>query len=124
MHNETKSYIGPSAPPQYVVAWREKGGPELLHVSLGNEKNALPVFSFEELAQGFLRTSGLGPEWHVRELYNDELALLLLGVHKDVEWILPNPLPEPFAAAEALLNLVDRGSFVRFLLTTRSLQIS
>lgn len=124
MHNETKSYIGRSAPPQYVVARREKRGPELLRVSLGNEKNALPVFSFEELAQGFLRTSDLGPEWHIRELYNGELASLLLGVHKDVEWILPNPLPEPFAAAEALLNLVDRGSFVRFLLTPRNLQIS
>ena len=85
MHTETKSYIKRSAPPQYVVARREKGGPELLRVSLGNEKNALPVFSFEELAQGFLRTSDLGPEWHVRELYNGELASLLLGVHKNVE---------------------------------------
>lgn len=59
-----------------------------------------------------------GPEWHVRESYNDELASLRLGSYTDVAWVLPNPLPEPLAAEGALLNLLDRGSFVGLLLAS------
>jgi hypothetical protein len=79
-------------------------------------EEALPVFSSEILAQGFLLSGNLGPEWRVRESHNGELASLLLGPYTDVMWVLPNPLPEPLAAEDALLNLLDRGRFVSFLL--------
>jgi hypothetical protein len=81
----------------------------------GDEK-VLPVFSSEMLARGFLRSGDLGLEWRVRASHNGELASLLLGLYTDVMWVLPNPLPEPLAAEDALLNLLDRGSFVSFLL--------
>lgn len=68
------------------------------------------------LARGFLRSGDLGPEWRVRESHNGELASLLLGPYADVTWVLPNPLPEPLAAKDALLNLLDRGSFASSLL--------
>jgi hypothetical protein len=104
-------------PSQYVIARHEEGHLELFCVSLtADDEKALPVFSFEELAWGFLRSGNLGPEWYVRESSNGELTSLLLGPCMDVRWVLPNPLPEPLAAEDALLNLVDRGSFVGFLL--------
>lgn len=100
-----------------MISRRENGTPELLRISLraGDEK-ALPVFSSEMLARGFLQSGDLGQEWSIREFYNGELASLLLGPYTDVMWVLPNPLPEPLAAEDALLNLLDRGSFVSLLL--------
>ena len=101
-----------------MISRREKGSPELLRISLraGDEK-AMLVFSSEMLARAFLRSGDLGPDWRVRESHNGELASLLLGPYTDVMWVLPNPLPEPLAAEDALLNLLDRGSFVSLLLT-------
>jgi hypothetical protein len=114
--NTTTLYAGRHATSQYVIARHEKGGLELLRISVeAGDEGALPVFSFEELAKEFLRCGNLGPEWYVRESYNGELISLLLGPFTDIEWVLPNPLPEPFAAEDALLNLLDRGSFVSLL---------
>ncbi|MDP8951713.1 MAG: hypothetical protein M3N18_05665 [Actinomycetota bacterium] len=76
----------------------------------------MPVFSLEALAHEFLRYHALDPEWHVRESHNEEMISLLLGPCADVERILPNPLPDPLAAQDALLNLIDRESFIGFLL--------
>lgn len=106
-----------AASPQYLVARRSKGCLELLRIPLKADEKALPVFSFEELAQRFLEHRALGSEWRVRKSYNGEMISLLLGPYADVERILPNPLPDPLASQEALLNLVDRESFIGFLLT-------
>jgi hypothetical protein len=115
--NATGLYAKRYATAQYVIARHEKEGLELLRVSLETgDEEALPVFSFEKLAREFLRSGNLGPEWYVRESYNGELVSLLLGPYADVEWILPNPLPEPLAAEDALLNLLDREHFVCLLL--------
>ena len=72
--------------------------------------------SGRHLAQRFLehRSPGLG--WYVRKSYAREMISLLLGPLADVEKVLPNPLPDPLAAQEALLNLMDRESFIGFLL--------
>ena len=101
---------------QYVIARHERGSLELLRISLeAGDKEALPVFSFEELAGEFLRSGNFGPEWYVRESYNGELISLLLGPFANVEWVLPNPLPKPLAAEDALVNLLDRRRFVGLL---------
>ncbi len=100
-----------------MISRREQGTLELLRISLwAADEKALPVFSSEMLARGFLRCGGLGLDWHVREAHSGELVSLLLGPYMDVRWILPNPLPEPLAAEDALLNLLDWGRFLRFLL--------
>jgi hypothetical protein len=103
-------------PAQYVIV-HENGGLELLRISLkAGDEEALPVFSLEEQAQEFLRVSDPGSGWRVKEFHNGELASLLLRLHTDVAWVLPNPLPKPLVAEDALLNLMDRGSFVNLLL--------
>ena len=100
-----------------MISRREKGVLELLRISLrAGDEEALPVFSSEMLARGFLRCGDLGPEWRVSEYHAGELVSLLLGPYTDVMWVLPNPLPKPLAAEDALLNLLDRGSFVSLLL--------
>jgi hypothetical protein len=103
-------------PAQYVIV-QENGRLELLRISLrAGKEEALPIFSLEERAREFLRACDLGPDWRVREFHNGELASLLLRLHNDVAWVLPNPLPKPLIAEDALLNLMDRGSFVNLLL--------
>jgi hypothetical protein len=115
--NATGLYAERYATAQYVIARHKKEGLELLRITLETDhKEALPVFSFEKLAREFLRSGNLGVEWYVRASYNGELVSLLLGPYVDVEWILPNPLPKPLAAEDALLNLLDREHFVCLLL--------
>lgn len=118
MDNETKPYVVKHATSQYVIGRHEEGRLELFRVSLQEgDKKALPVFSLQEPARRFLQHGNLESEWYVRESGNGELVSLLLGPCADVQWILPNPLPEPFAAEDALLNLMDRENFVCLLLT-------
>jgi hypothetical protein len=107
------------ASPQYVIARCSKGSLELLRIPLRAGEKALPIFSFEELAQGFLKHRGLGPEWYIKKSYNGEMISLLLGPCTDVERILPNPLPDPLVAQGALLNSMDRKRFMDFLLTAK-----
>ncbi len=87
------------------------------HLFKKTGERALPVFSLEELGRRFLEHRGLGSEWYVRKSYNGEMISLLLGPCADVESVLPNPLPDPLAAQDALLNSVDRKSFIGFLMT-------
>lgn len=115
--NPTRLYAERHATSQYIIARYKKEGLELLRFSLQTDDDeALPVFSFKKLAREFLRSGNLGAEWYVRESYNGELVSLLLGPYADVDWILPNPLPKPLAAEDALLNLLNRENFVCLLL--------
>jgi hypothetical protein len=115
--NPTRLYAESYVTSQYVIARYKKEGLELLRVSLQTgDDEALPVFSYKKPAREFLRSGNFGAEWYVRESYNGELVSLLLGPYADVDWILPNPLPKPLAAEDALLNLLNRENFVCLLL--------
>jgi len=94
----------------------ERGQGTTTHLPAGVWREGAAVFSSEMVAWGFLRFSDLGSEWHIRESHSGELVSLLLGPYTNVTWILPNPLPEPLAAEDTLLNLLYRGWFLRFLL--------
>ena len=112
-------HAGQFASPHYVIARCAIGCLELLRISLKTGERALPVFSLEELGRRFLEHRALGSEWYVRKSYNGEMISLLLGPCADVESVLPNPLPDPLAMQDALLNSVDRKRFIGFLLTPR-----
>ena len=53
----------------------------------------LPVFSFPEEAEMFLRLDGLGGDWDVRESVADDFFPHLFGPRADVESVILDPLP-------------------------------
>ena len=104
---------------------RDGGPPELMRISLqAGDEQVLPVFSFEMLTRGFVRCGDLGLEWRVRESHTGELVSLLLGPYADVMRILPNPLPKPLAAEDALLNLLLRGRSLSITLARGQVRLS
>jgi hypothetical protein len=102
----------------------ESGSMEVLVLSLaGGEGVVLPVFSFEEEAELFVRlgASFAGGGWLARETGAGELASLLLGPLSGVGRVALDPLPLdplPGRLAEAVVGLVstDRASFIERLL--------
>ncbi len=114
MNNEP--YAGWSVSPRYAIARGNKGSPKLLYIPLEAGEQALPVFSLEELAHKFLRYRAPGSEWHVKKFHDEEMITLLLGPYTGIDKVLPNPLPDPLAAQDALLNSIDREIFMEQLL--------
>jgi hypothetical protein len=90
---------------------------EVLVLSLaGDEDVVLPVFSFEEEAELFLRLGTPGGGWLARETGAAEFVSLLLGPLSGVERVALDPLPGRLA--EMLIGLVsiDRVTFIERLL--------
>lgn len=103
----------------YVIVSHKMCGLELLRISLKSGEEVLPVFSSSEAAQRFLSSGDLGESWRVRECSAGEMVSLLLGPCVNVERVLLNPLPEPLAAKDGLINSVYRESFIASLLGGR-----
>jgi hypothetical protein len=102
--------------PHHVVARHGANGPELLNVTLKPGEEALPVFSFEGAASGFLLSSGLGREWYPRESSPGELVSLLLGLYAATERMLLDPLPGVLAGEDGPADAIHWERFVnRFL---------
>ena len=84
-----------------------------------NER-ALPVFSFPEEAEMFLRFELPESEWKVRETTPGEFLSLLSGPYMGVKNVALDPLPDMIASEMLGLVNVSRGEFVRRLLTAKS----
>ena len=88
-----------------------------------SDRRVLPVFSFEEEAEMFLRfrTSEMG--WRVRQTTSGELVSMLYGPCVDVEKVALDPPPLEITG-EAILDLVslNRQDFVGILLHSSGLQ--
>jgi hypothetical protein len=85
----------------------------------------LPVFSFEEEAEMFLRLGGYDDNgWRVRESSAGEMVSVLCGPCVGVEGVALDPLPEMLN--EGTVGLVEVGSrrFVRRLLAREGEQTS
>jgi hypothetical protein len=109
----------------WLIAEHETGQARVLVLNLdGNgHEETLPVFSFEEEAEMFLRSGA--PKtvgWRVRESTLGELVLLLLGACASVTRVALDPLPVEVGGeamvgllsigrAEFLLGLVDEHEF-------------
>jgi hypothetical protein len=77
----------------------------------------LPVFSFEEEAEMFLRLGGYdGGRWRAREGRVGELVSVLYGPCKDVSGVALDPLPGMLKDGTVGLVWVGRGRFVRQIL--------
>ncbi len=84
--------------------------------TIGPDDEALPVFSFEEEAEMFLRLEALEEGWWTRETTAGELISLLYGPCAGVRRIALDPLPA-VCGGEAMLDLVslERKDFAQTL---------
>ena len=103
--------------PLWLVVRHNNSSLEVLTTNIGTDGEALPVFSFEEEAELFLRYGALGTGWQVRETTAGELVSVLCGPCVDVGKVALDPPPE--IAGEAMIDLVSvrRKDFVQSLLS-------
>lgn len=100
--------------PCWVISRRRRGKVDVLTMPLpGGE--ALPIFSLEEEARAFLRTSA-SEAWDLRETGAGELASLLSGPCREVERVVLDPPPDTTDGALLGLLSVGREVFVESLL--------
>ena len=92
------------------------GPPGALVLDLAGLGRTLPVFSFPEEAEMFLRLDGLDGDWEVREGVADDFFPHFFGPREPVESVVLDPLPEAMGdGAEGAVG-IGPGRFVdRFL---------
>lgn len=100
----------------YAVARHQSKPSELFCVPLESGEEALPVFSSRVLAQGFVFSYALEPEWHPTGFSAAELISLLVGSCTDIDWILLDPFPGCLGGGEVPVNLLHWRCFVDRLL--------
>ncbi|HLM76999.1 MAG TPA: hypothetical protein VK361_01185 [Rubrobacteraceae bacterium] len=110
----------------WLIAKHENGRMEVFTVdSDGDGGEALPVFSYEEEAEMFLRLGEFGDGWQVKKSASGELVSVLLGPCAGVGRVTLDPLPEVVAGiASNLLVSLYRGQFIEHLMDNGSLQFS
>jgi hypothetical protein len=99
----------------WLIATRAHGRMEVLTLDAGGE-TVLPVFSFQEEGELFLRLGATEADWWLRETTTGELVSLLLGLCAGVDKVALDPLPG--IGERELLELVSTGRrhFVRHLM--------
>jgi len=87
----------------------------VLTIDAGGE-TVLPVFSFREEVELFLRLQANGADWCPRETTTGELASLLLGLCARVDKVALDPLPS--LGEREIIGLVSTGRrrFMRYLM--------
>lgn len=101
------------SPRYWLIAKNGCGRMKALTINLDGGE-AIPVFSFREEAEMFLRFEA-GDGWSVRETPARELALLLLGPHSSLKMVALDPLPELCDEGMNHLISVRMEDFVRAL---------
>jgi hypothetical protein len=99
----------------WLIVTRAHGSMEVLTIDAGGE-TVLPVFSFREEVELFLRLQANGADWWPRETTTGELASLLLGLCARVDKVALDPLPS--LGEREIIGLVStsRRHFVRYLM--------
>jgi hypothetical protein len=99
----------------WLIATRTHGRMEVLTIDTGDEM-VLPVFSFQEEGELFLRLEATKADWCLRETTTGELVSLLLCLCARVDKVALDPLPG--LGEREILGLVSTGRrhFVRHLL--------
>ncbi len=87
------SGAGVSAGAVYWLICDGTGPPGALVLDLAGLGRTLPVFSFPEEAEMFLRLDGSGGGWDVREGVADDFFPHFFGPRADVESVVLDPLP-------------------------------
>lgn len=103
----------------WLIVNHESGWMEVLVLRFASgEEMMLPVFSFKEEAELFLRfgASFARGGWLARETGAGELASLLLGPLSGVDRVVLDPLPGKLAETVVGLVSTDRATFIERLL--------
>lgn len=79
--------------PLWLIANHENGRMDVFTLSSDEDRQVLPVFSFEEEAETFLRLGETGTGWRARETTAGEFTSLLHGPCAGVEKVALDPLP-------------------------------
>ena len=99
----------------WLIVTRAHGSMEVLTIDAGGE-TVLPVFSFREEVELFLRLQANGADWWPRETTTGELASLLLGLCARVDKVALDPLPSLGERETIGLVSTGRRHFVRYLM--------
>jgi hypothetical protein len=99
----------------WLIATRAHGRIEVHTIDAGGE-TVLPVFSFQEEGELFLRLKATEAHWWPRETTTGELVSLLLGLCARVDKVALDPLPGLWERKILELVSTDRRCFVRHLL--------
>ena len=106
--------------PLWVIASYPASQLEILTIDEEGGGGAyVPVFSFEEEAESFLRLSGddgMAGWWIIRKVTAGELVSLLLALCAEVKWVTLDPLPLSFCRVNIPFFSVARKRFVEDLL--------
>jgi hypothetical protein len=99
----------------WLIVTRAHGSMEVLTIDAGGE-TVLPVFSFREEVELFLRLQANGADWWPRETTTGELASLLLGLCARVDKVALDPLPSLGERETIGLVSTGRRRFMRYLM--------
>lgn len=106
----------------WVVAKQENGRMGMLTIDPGSDRETLPVFSYREEAEAFLRLGEVSEtDWWIRETTAGELVSMLYGPCAAVKRVALDPLPAAVGGV-TLVDLVslDRERFVGSLISERT----
>ena len=90
----------------WLIVTRAHRRMEVLTIDAGGE-TVLPVFSFQEEGEFFLRLEATGADWWPRETTTGELVSLLLGLCVQVDKVALDPLPG--LGKREIVELVSTG---------------
>lgn len=99
----------------WLIAEHHNARMEVLTVDLANGE-ALPVFSFKEEAELFLRLEVSRMGWRVREATGGELISILCGPCAGIQQVVLDPPPKILGKMTAGLLSLSRKDFVRTLM--------
>src|SRR5215207_871567 len=90
--------------PIWLITNRNDARMGVLTLDPGSDEEILPVFSFEEEAETFLRLGAAETDWRARRAAAGELISLLYGACAEVKKVALDPLP--VANGEMVFDLV------------------
>ncbi|QYJ16913.1 hypothetical protein Rxycam_02749 [Rubrobacter xylanophilus DSM 9941] len=102
--------------PYWLLTALDESRMRVMTLITGEGEELLPVFSFREEAELFLRLGGAGEGWGVRETRGGELLSLLSGLCRNVSGVALDPFPELGRTSLLSLVSVGRERFIRRLL--------
>jgi hypothetical protein len=115
---------GPARGPRsrhWLIVKNEYGRMRALTINLDGQE-AMPIFSFREEAEMFIRFEAR-QGWWVRETLAAELTSLLFGPYSCVKMVALDPLPEICDEGMSSLVSVSSKDFARTLLGDRGIEI-